>query len=167
MCLFIYCIWLFNSSILINRINASIKLLLPNIHTLSHGIRAFKINGNQSVQNQQKSERSRSLEIKNQSVQNQQKLERSTTSETTTKEIMATVENPDMVVDTIPSSTSISRSIRIDRLTEATNYHPWQIRMKMYLRRLHLWAYIYGSKAKPEKENDRETHAWQDKDFDA
>ena len=148
MCLFIYCIWLFNSSILINRINASIKLLLPNIHTLSHGIRAFKIN-------------------RNQSVQNQQKLERSTTSETTTKEIMATVENLDMVADTIPSSTSISRSIRIDRLTEATNYHPWQIRMKMYLRRLHLWAYIYGSKAKPEKENDRETHAWQDKDFDA
>ena len=111
MCLFIYCIWLFNSSILINRINASIKLLLPNIHTLSHGMRAFKINGNQSVQNQQKSERSRSTEIRNQSVQNQEKSERSTTSETTTKEIMATVENPDMVVDTIPFVTSVSKSI--------------------------------------------------------
>ena len=72
-CLFISCIWLFNSPILINRINASIRLLLPNIHTLSHGIRAFKINRNQSVQNQQKSERSRSTEIRNQSVQQHQK----------------------------------------------------------------------------------------------
>ena len=79
---------------------------------------------------------------------------------------MATVENPDMVADTIPSSTTISRSIRIDRLTRATNYRPWQIQMKMYLRRLHLWAYIDGTKAKLDK-NDPEIHAWQDKDFEA
>ena len=79
---------------------------------------------------------------------------------------MATVENPDMVADTIPSSTTVSRSIRIDRLTGATNYRPWQIRMKMYRPRLHLWAYIDGSKAKPDK-TDPEIQAWQDKDFEA
>ena len=50
-CLFISCIWLFNSPILINRIKASIKLLLPNIHT-------YIITWYQSVQDQQKSERS-------------------------------------------------------------------------------------------------------------
>ena len=79
---------------------------------------------------------------------------------------MVTVENPDMVAASTPSSTSVSRSIHIDRLTGVTNYRPWQIRMKMYLRRLHLWAYIDGSKDKPDK-NDREIHAWQDKDFEA
>ena len=79
---------------------------------------------------------------------------------------MATVENPDIVAATIPSSTSVSRSIRIDRLTGAANYRPWQIWMKMYLRRLHLWVYIDGSKAKPDN-NDPEIQAWQDKDFEA
>ena len=38
--------------------------------------------------------------------------------------------------------------------------------MKMYMQRLNLWAYIDGSKAKPEK-NDPKTHTWQDKDFEA
>ena len=54
---------------------------------------------------------------------------------------MATVENPDIVAATTPSSTSVSRSIRIDKLTGAANYRPWQIQMKIYLRRLHLLAY--------------------------
>ena len=71
---------------------------------------------------------------------------------------MATVENPDMIAATTPSSTSVSRSIRIDRLIGATNYRPWQIRMKMYMQRLNLWAYIDGSKAKSDH-NDREIQA--------
>ena len=79
---------------------------------------------------------------------------------------MATVENPDMIAATTPSSTSVSRSIRIDRLTGTINYRPWQIRMKMYLRRLHLWASIDGSKTKPDN-NESEIQARQDKDFEA
>ena len=76
---------------------------------------------------------------------------------------MATV---NMIAASTPSSTSVSRSIGIDRLTRAVNYHPWQIRMKMYLRRLHLWAYIDGNKTKPDN-NDPEIQARQDKDFEA
>ena len=64
------------------------------------------------------------------------------------------------------TTTSLSRSIRIDKLIGASNYRPWQIRMKVYLRRLHLWAYIDGSNPKPEK-TDPNYSTWEEKDFEA
>ena len=56
-------------------------------------------------------------------------------------------------------------SQRTPRLTGATNYRPSQIWMKMYLSRLHLWAYIGGNKVKPDN-NDPEIQVWHDKDFE-